>query len=358
MKDPNDSNLLVNRLILLVLTLILGCLAYLVFEKREVVRVRADKTFTISEEIAVPSQTADALVETQLFSKSAVNVLSNRLAQARRSLPTAISQPSPVFNTEEPKEPAKPTSVANPKTSSQTDATATEPLLGFVSGRAFLHGVPPPEKVIAPLGSDPICGKLHSEPVTTRFFVVSNDGALADVFIYIKAGAESAPSVSAPAMLDQVGCEYQPYIFGLQTGQKLIIKNSDPTIHNIHITPKLGGNVESNQALLPNGQALPKSFGVPELFMTFKCEVHPWMFAYACVVEHPYFAVTGRDGSFVISNLPSGKYTLAAIHRKAGELTREIVVGEGPLEPIIFRFELSGAGKQIADSQSARRDSF
>ena len=94
----------------------------------------------------------------------------------------------------------------------------------------------------------------------------------------------------APAeavVLDQVGCEYTPYILAAQTGQKIIVKNSDPVLHNVHPTPRVKGNPESNKAQLPKGRDLEYAYDNPEKFLRFKCDVHPWMFAYVNVMEHP-----------------------------------------------------------------------
>ena len=69
------------------------------------------------------------------------------------------------------------------------------------------------------------------------------------------------------------------------------------------------------------------------MFLRFKCDVHPWMFAYACVVDHPYFAVTDKDGKYTIKDVPDGKYTIEAYHRKAAPvaspMTAEIEVKGG-----------------------------
>lgn len=46
--------------------------------------------------------------------------------------------------------------------------------------------------------------------------------------------------------------------------------------------------------------------------MRLTCSVHPWMTAYAGVLDHPFYAVTGPDGRFEIKNLPKGKYVLEA----------------------------------------------
>jgi hypothetical protein len=171
---------------------------------------------------------------------------------------------------------------------------------------------------------------------------MGSGGALADVFVYVKAGAKPAPPPNEPVILDQVGCIYTPYIFGIQTGQKLIIKNSDPGIlHNVHVLPDAkSGNKESNQAQL-KGQDLVKTFDKPELMLHFKCDVHNWMHAYANVMEHPYFSVSGKDGTYKIANLPPGKYVIEALHRKAGKQTREVTITDKGLTED-FTFELAG----------------
>src|SRR5690349_17807994 len=107
-----------------------------------------------------------------------------------------------------------------------------------VTGKITLKGTPPPEKEIAPLIADPMCGKLHpGERPTTRFYVVGKDGGLADVFVYVKEGAPKGGAAAKPAVLDQKGCEYIPYVMGAQAGQKIVVKNSDPVLHNVHPTP-------------------------------------------------------------------------------------------------------------------------
>jgi plastocyanin len=142
-----------------------------------------------------------------------------------------------------------------------------------------------------------------------------------------------------PFVLDQKGCEYVPSIFAVQTGQKIVVKNSDPVLHNVHTMPaEDSGNTVKNEAQLPNGPDLTFSFAKPENFLKFKCDVHSWMFAWVSIIDHPYFAVTGKDGTFKIANVPPGKYKIQAAHRKAGMVTQEIEVKEG--EPAKADFSL------------------
>jgi len=89
------------------------------------------------------------------------------------------------------------------------------------------------------------------------------------------------------------------------------------------------GNPESNQVQMPGGADLNFVYAQPEMFLRFKCDVHPWMFAWVSVFDSPYFCVSGSDGKFVIKNVPPGKYTVEAAHRKLGIQTQDVEVKDG-----------------------------
>jgi plastocyanin len=203
-----------------------------------------------------------------------------------------------------------------------------------ITGTITLQGTPPKEKEITPLKEDANCGKFHAETPTTHFYVVGSKGELADVIVSLKGvPAQSTGASAPPVVLDQKGCEYSPSIFAVQTGQKIVVKNSDPVLHNIHDVPGSGSaNEEKNVAQMAGGADLSFTFSHPEEFLKFKCDVHPWMFAWASIYDHPFFDVSAKDGTFTIKNVPPGKYTLQAAHRKAGTVTQEVEVkaGESP----------------------------
>ncbi len=197
---------------------------------------------------------------------------------------------------------------------------------GDISGTVMLKGTAPKEKEITPLKDDPTCGKLHSEMPTTHFYVVGPKGELADVVVSVE-GVSGGGAPASPVTLDQKGCEYTPSIFAVQTGQKIIVKNSDPVAHNVRFDAAAGSdNKNFNQLQVPNGPELSYTFGSAGDFLKFQCDVHKWMFAWACVFNHPYFAVSAKDGSFKITGVPPGKYKVRAIHRKAGESVQEVEV--------------------------------
>ncbi|HXP62230.1 MAG TPA: carboxypeptidase regulatory-like domain-containing protein, partial [Dongiaceae bacterium] len=188
---------------------------------------------------------------------------------------------------------------------------------------------------------DANCKNLSAETPTTRFYVVGPKGELADVVVSVQGISGKSTGASAkPALLDQKNCLYVPQILAVQTGQKLVARNSDPVMHNVDLQPaKDSGNPQKNEAQLPGGADLTFSFPKPEMFLKIKCDVHLWMFAWVSVFDHPFFAVSAKDGTFKIANVPPGKYTLQAAHRKAGMLTREVEVKDGEPAKVDFTLE-------------------
>jgi hypothetical protein len=213
-------------------------------------------------------------------------------------------------------------------------ASLTSSYAADITGKVTLKGEPPKE-VPLPLASDPGCGRLRqNEKPTTRFYVVGEDKGLAEVFVYLRSANLKSETPSKPALLDQVGCEYVPHVSGLQTGQKLLIRNSDPVFHNVHAIPRI--NAQFNLAQTAGAKDIERVFDKPEVFVRFKCDVHAWMYAYVGVLPHSYYAVTDKDGNFKIENVPAGEYELVAFHRKSHvtedkAITQKVTVGDQPV---------------------------
>jgi len=198
-----------------------------------------------------------------------------------------------------------------------------------IIGVITLKGTPPAEKEITPLMDNPDCAAMYKSAPTTHFYVVSPNGELADVVVSLKGvTGKSTGATAPPVVMDQKGCMYTPSILAVQTNQKIVVKNSDTCIHNIHTTPAVPGNPESNQVQMPGGADLTFTFPQPEMFLRFKCDVHPWMFAWVSVFDSPYFCVSDKDGKFVIKDVPPGKYTIEAVHRKLGAQTQDVEVAD------------------------------
>ena len=210
---------------------------------------------------------------------------------------------------------------------------------GTITGRVKLIGTPPPEKTIV-MTTDANCAALHSTPVTTRHYVVGTNGGLANVFVYVKEGLGNLafPSPQNPVVLDQRGCLYEPYVFGVQVDQPLEIRNSDPTMHDVHTIPTLNPELNKGQPL--QGMKFTTRFTKPEIMVKFKCDVHPWMFAYCNVVAHPFFDTSRTNGFFRLRGLPPGTYVIEAVHPKAGTMVQTVDVTTNRVAPLLFEFQV------------------
>lgn len=213
------------------------------------------------------------------------------------------------------------------------------PLLfaGVLSGSVHFKGAPPsPQKV--DMNADPACASAHTEPVYTEEVVVNSNNTLKNVFVYVKEGLEGKTfeTPQTPIVFDQKGCKYEPHVFGIQVNQPLEIRNSDATLHNVHGMPK--ETKEFNLGMPIQGMKLTRKFDKPEMMVKFKCDVHPWMSAYAGVLAHPYYSATGIEGKYEIKDLPAGRYVIEAWHEKYGAQTQEVVLSESGDQSLDFTY--------------------
>jgi len=187
----------------------------------------------------------------------------------------------------------------------------------------------PPKAIEIDMSQDPACTlgpTLYSEQY------VVNNGGFANVFIYIKDGlgnrVYAAPT--QPVDIDQKGCRYIPHVVGVMVGQPVRFTNSDPTMHNIHMTPTVGGNQPVDISQQPaNGQTGPqdqRTFGAPELMIPVRCNNHPWMQAFINVSANPFFSVSDASGRYAIKGLPPGTYTVVANQEELGQKIATVTV--------------------------------
>ncbi len=167
-----------------------------------------------------------------------------------------------------------------------------------------------------------------------------SDDTFANVLVYVSKGLEGKAfePPKEPVILDQVGCVYTPHVVALMVGQMLEIRNSDATLHNVMCNPFK--NKPFNEGMPVKGGKIEKVFTKPEFKVDLRCVLHPWMLAYAHVLDNPFFAVTKEDGSFAIKGLPPGEYELSVKHeasRFAAETaTVTVKVGAGESKKIEF----------------------
>ena len=209
---------------------------------------------------------------------------------------------------------------------------------GVVKGKVIFKGEVPKRGVIN-TAKDPNCKKMKKKIGTEDVIVnkKTDPTTLRNVMVYVKngLGGRIFEAPSEPFVLDQVGCQYKPHVIALMTGQKLRIRNSDDTNHNIHFLPKI--NQEMNFSQPKKGMEKDVELEVEDVFKV-KCDVHPWMGAFIKVFDHPFFAVTGKDGTFEIKGLPAGRYEIEAWHEKFGKETMTVEVATGETKEADFTF--------------------
>jgi plastocyanin len=223
-------------------------------------------------------------------------------------------------------------------------------LLGFVSlapaditGTVKLDGKPPEMKEID-MSAVKDCAAQHADPVLEETVIVGEGGGLANVVVALKPDDPSALGGEVPkepVVLDQKGCQYSPHVIAMMVGQEMVVKNSDPFLHNVHSLAQQNPAFNFGQPNKDDG----KKVDSPKTAETYKvkCDVHPWMSAHVAVFEHPFFAVTDDKGQFTIKgNVPDGDYTVTAWHEKLPAQEGKVSVKDGK-GTVDFTFKSEGA---------------
>ncbi len=191
---------------------------------------------------------------------------------------------------------------------------------GSVVGTISYDGPAPAERVV---GESDACGEVMDESL-----VVSTDGGLANVLVYLEGEIGASTGAEQPAKeLDQNGCRFVPRVQGIQVDQPLIVTNGDPMRHNVRYTPE--NNERQNLVFATGGQEQRVTFDRPEPEpIVVKCDIHPWMAAYVGVFDHPFFTATDSDGRFELDRVPAGEYEVVAWHELLGERRGTVTVAD------------------------------
>jgi len=230
---------------------------------------------------------------------------------------------------------------------------------GQIAGRTFFQGEAPARKLIR-MNQDAACATAKGNPAYSEEILLdygpdsSPTGVaaqisaeklgLTNVFVYVKAGVPDSllsffkrrVGTMAPVILDQLSCRYAPHVFGIQVGQTLKILNSDPTFHNVHASAKK--NQAFNLGMSKVEKVKTRRFDRAEVMIPIRCNVHPWMSAYAGVVDHPFYAVTDTTGRYALPALPAGEYVIEAWHEVFGAQAQTVKITEAETKTLDFTF--------------------
>jgi len=226
---------------------------------------------------------------------------------------------------------AKPAQATPPvATVAATVVTADAPT-GKIKGRLIWGGAEAPAPKPLDVNKDTnVCGK--GGPLVDRKLIVDpkTKGVKWGLAFLVNpkgnytAAVEDLLKKHPQVELDQKFCEYVPYVVGVNEGQSLLLKSSDSVSHNVHL------NAFTNEAfnvILPGNGEMTKKLVVEKRPMSLTCDIHPWMQAWIMVYNHPFFAVTGEDGSFVIEGIPAGAQKLVIWHPAVGYATLNNAAG-------------------------------
>ena len=213
---------------------------------------------------------------------------------------------------------------------------------GRVIGVVRFDGDRPGRSVITGILGNPFCAAKNTPPKRSERIVVTKKGEVQHMLVHVKSGLpdQKWTAPKTPVVLDQIDCIYVPHVVSVMPGQPIVIPNSDATSHNVLMTS--GKNGTTNESMPVKDMKLNKKMKKPELNISFKCSVHPWMNARLHVLPHPFHMVSDVEGRFEITGLPPGKYTLEAYHETAGD-------AKGSVKPVTFDVEVKADTSTRAD---------
>lgn len=197
---------------------------------------------------------------------------------------------------------------------------------GWIAGRISYSGNPPSPKETNPTTDAPVCGQ-HGL-ITSDELVVSKNKGLQYAVIRLTDIHSGRPVSDLPvSVLNENGCMFRPHVLIVPVGRRLTERNADGILHNIHTHSVK--NPPVNLAHPPSVPEIPlASFTAPELVKA-TCDIHNWMLGWIWVTDHPYIAVTDRDGMFKISSIPPGKYRVEVWQEALGKASREVTIVGG-----------------------------
>lgn len=264
---------------------------------------------------------------------------------------------------EDPKPtPPKPAAdTAKPATTATTKATATAaPVVNTKAGplgTATIKGVvnfsgKAPEMKVPKKRKDAEFCKTKEVKYNA---VLADGGKLAETFVRLANDSVKGeyPAPAKHAEIDQSDCMYAPRIQGVIAGQEIDIKNQDGTLHNVHTFK--GTETWFNQAQPKGSAEISKELEETKV-IKFTCDVHPWMRGFVVVSSHPFFAVSGKDGTFAINKIPAGKYDIEAWHPHYGLKKATVDVADGKTAEVTFAYD--GTEKEPDENKDEMKDLF
>ncbi|MFT2214867.1 carboxypeptidase regulatory-like domain-containing protein [Rhizobium giardinii] len=193
---------------------------------------------------------------------------------------------------------------------------------GSIEGVVVFRGDVPTKKII-PTKDVEVCGMPRDEPLIR----VGANQAVESAVVYLVevTSGKEWPTAGKTPELDNVKCRFEPEVQVIAAGP-LDVVNTDPVLHNTH--GYYGKRTAFNLALPNKGQRIPVELP-REGTVRIDCDAHGWMEGWIYVVDNPYYAVTGTDGKYSITDVPPGDYKLVAVQPFTGSMEVPVSVAGG-----------------------------
>ncbi len=191
---------------------------------------------------------------------------------------------------------------------------------GAIKGKVTYTGSVPTRKII-PTKDQQVCGGIRDEPQV----IVGPDSGVLDAIVYLKEvpkGKRWDKPKKTP-VLNNHKCNFEPHVQVMPAGMNVAILNSDPVLHNTH-----GFLIKAtvfNVAMPKQGMRVERPVKKPGI-VRVECDAHGWMLAWIYAADNPYYAMTGRDGSFTIKDVPPGEYTMVVWQEHTGSMEVPVTV--------------------------------
>lgn len=218
-------------------------------------------------------------------------------------------------------------------------AIAAPAAAGSIAGQVLYDDLAPPLERIS-MEEDAACQALQDRPVRVQRLLIGEGGEIANTFIRVMnvpRGEYVAPREAV--VVDRQRCLFAPRVVGVMVGQPLEFHNTDDVPHTVR---GLARDNEQFSAELALGAAASQHFfETGEAPFRVRCDLHPWELAWVGVLPHPYFTVTGADGTYEIHDIPPGRYWVEAWHEQLGERRGEVeVANDTVILDFFFDFKL------------------
>jgi hypothetical protein len=204
---------------------------------------------------------------------------------------------------------------------------------GTLKGKVTYDGTPPEGKkdIVAPPDhkDKEYC---HKGDVTDFTWKIGEGNGVANVVVWLRAPKgkyfkvpDNQQKPEEVVKIDQPFCAFEPHVVTLfpsyfdgkkqqKTGQHFEIANSAEIPHNTNWQGSDTTLISGDNKILPPKQ---KPLGIAvrpskdkdaggEQVVRIKCDIHTWMRGFAWVFDHPYAAVTDKNGNYEIKGVPAG----------------------------------------------------